>query len=144
MPVLRVVAFDEIPKMLVLQGIGLEGEVLVGPQVVDPELLSSRQSPGQAFGRRTGRWPSPPAHKTLPWAASAACGRRTPAAAFASPSRRHRPRRAQLSGTTIAARPFIILNTPQLCCGDGHETDLRSEHAISIDVTIAACKSLCL
>jgi hypothetical protein len=39
---------------------------------------------------------------------------------------------------------FIFLNTPQLCCGDGHETDLRLEHAISIDVTIAACKSLCL
>jgi hypothetical protein len=39
---------------------------------------------------------------------------------------------------------FIILNTPQLCCGDAHETDLRLKHAISIDVRIAACKSLCL
>jgi hypothetical protein len=39
---------------------------------------------------------------------------------------------------------FIILNTPQLCCGDGHETDLRLKHAISIDVGIAACKPLCL
>jgi hypothetical protein len=39
---------------------------------------------------------------------------------------------------------FIILNTPQLCCGDGHETDLRLKHAMSIDVRIAACKSLCL
>jgi two-component system CheB/CheR fusion protein len=39
---------------------------------------------------------------------------------------------------------LIILNTPQLCCGDAHETDLRLKHAISIDVRIAACKSLCL
>jgi len=26
---------------------------------------------------------------------------------------------------------LIILNTPQLCCGDVHETDLRLKHAIS-------------
>jgi hypothetical protein len=39
---------------------------------------------------------------------------------------------------------IIILNTPQLCCGDGHETDLRLKHAMSIDVKIAACKPLCL
>jgi hypothetical protein len=37
---------------------------------------------------------------------------------------------------------FIILNTLQLCNGDGHETNLRLKHAISIDVGIAACKSL--
>jgi DNA-binding response OmpR family regulator len=39
---------------------------------------------------------------------------------------------------------LIILNTPQLCCGDGHETDLRLKHAMSIDIRIAACKPLCL
>jgi len=45
---------------------------------------------------------------------------------------------------TIQLARIIILNTPQLCCGDAHETDLRLKHAISIDVRIAACKSLCL
>jgi len=53
------------------------------------------ESPGQISGRRTGRWPSRPAHKTLPWA-----GPRQRVdvtllrAAFASQSRRHHPRRA--------------------------------------------------
>ena len=38
-PVLRIVAFDEVLQVLQLERIGLEGEVLVGPQVVDPQLL---------------------------------------------------------------------------------------------------------
>jgi hypothetical protein len=39
---------------------------------------------------------------------------------------------------------FIILNTPQLCCGDEHETDLRLVRALCIDDRINACKPLCL
>ncbi len=39
---------------------------------------------------------------------------------------------------------FIILNTPQLCCGDEHETDLRLVRASCIDYRINACKPLCL
>jgi hypothetical protein len=35
-PVLCVVAFDEVLQVLQLERIGLESEVLVGPQVVDP------------------------------------------------------------------------------------------------------------
>jgi hypothetical protein len=41
-------------------------------------------------------------------------------------------------------RVFIVLNTPQLCCGDGPETDLRLMRAIGIDDRINACKPLCL
>jgi len=38
-PVLGVVAIDELPEVLRPEGIGLEGEVPVRPQVVDPEPL---------------------------------------------------------------------------------------------------------
>jgi large conductance mechanosensitive channel len=52
---------------------------------------------------------------------------------------------AKLAGApTINYGVFIYLNTPQLCCGDGHETDLRLKHSTSIDVRNATCKSLCL
>jgi hypothetical protein len=50
----------------------------------------------------------------------------------------------RMSLSLLTVLLFIILNTPQLCCGDGHETDLRLKHAMSIDVRIAACKPLCL
>lgn len=38
-PVLGVVALDELPEVLRPEGIGLEGEMLVRPQIVDPEPL---------------------------------------------------------------------------------------------------------
>ena len=41
MPVLRIVAFNEVLQVLLLERIGLEGEVLVGPQVVDPQSATA-------------------------------------------------------------------------------------------------------
>ncbi len=48
------------------------------------------------------------------------------------------------NGRSAIEAPFIILNTLQLCCGDGHETDLRMMRVIGIDDRINACKPLCL
>ena len=45
-PVLRVVAGDELVQVRALQRVRLQGEVLVGAQVVDPELLRPRRLAG--------------------------------------------------------------------------------------------------
>ena len=39
MPVRRVIAFHELVKVFALERVGLEGEMLVGAEIVDPELL---------------------------------------------------------------------------------------------------------
>ena len=47
MPVLRVIALDEVLQVGIAQGIGLQGEVLVGAEIINPELLR----PGLFAGR---------------------------------------------------------------------------------------------
>jgi hypothetical protein len=42
MAVFRVVALKELVEVFAFQRIGLQGEVLVGSEIVDPELLCSR------------------------------------------------------------------------------------------------------
>jgi hypothetical protein len=39
MPIVWVIAFDEVLEILELERIGLKGEMLVGSQVIDPQLL---------------------------------------------------------------------------------------------------------
>ena len=46
MPILRIIALDKFIEVFALQRIGLEGEVLVSPQVVDPKLLGPRSFTG--------------------------------------------------------------------------------------------------
>ena len=55
--VLRVVAGDEVVEVGALERVLLQREVLVGAQVVDPELLRSTAFPARACGRRRGRSP---------------------------------------------------------------------------------------
>ena len=47
MPVLRVVARDKVVQVFPLQRIGLQGEVLIGAKVIDPQGLR----PGSFAGR---------------------------------------------------------------------------------------------
>jgi len=42
MPVLRIVASDEVIEVTALEGVFFESEVLVGAKVVDPEFLGPR------------------------------------------------------------------------------------------------------
>jgi hypothetical protein len=93
-PVLRVVAVDEVVEVVVGERVLLEREVLVGAQVVDPQLLRPRVSE-RACGRRTARWPSRPGRRRCRSAGAAGCGRRTRAAACGGPSPRLRPRTAR-------------------------------------------------
>jgi len=42
MPIIRIVAFDEVLEILVFERIGLEREMLIGSEVIDPQLLRPR------------------------------------------------------------------------------------------------------
>ena len=89
-------------------GFCLQREVLVGPQVVDPELSRPRRLARRPCGRRTARWPSRPARRRCRSAGAAACGRRTRASSLRRTVSPAPPSNSTLSGTTIAARPSIF------------------------------------
>ena len=94
----RVVAGDEVVEVLAPERVLFQREVLVGAQVVDPQLLRPRRLAAPACGRRRARSPSRPARRRCRSAVAAACGRRTRAAACAGSSRRRRPRRGRCPG----------------------------------------------
>jgi len=50
------VALDEVVEVVVAERIRLEGEVLVGAQVVDPELLARALVSAEVIALREGVW----------------------------------------------------------------------------------------